>query len=60
MKNIACSIVDPVKDKKGQGMVEYALILGFVALCVVLALGSIPEPLSRILSVVTETLGLSR
>lgn len=48
-----------MKDKKGQGLVEYALIIGAVALVVVLALSAIPGPINDILAVVTDALGIA-
>lgn len=45
------------KHKKGQGMVEYALIIGFIALLVIGALKLIPQPLEDILGDIAAALG---
>ncbi|EEG76106.1 Flp family type IVb pilin [Dethiobacter alkaliphilus] len=34
-----------IREESGQGMTEYALILAFVALAVVLVLGQMAEPI---------------
>ena len=58
MKNVVYTMIQHVKGRKGQGMAEYALIIGLVAICLVLALSSIPDPIAKILAVVAETLGI--
>lgn len=45
------------KQKEGQGMVEYALIIGFIALMIVGALRLIPQPLEEIFGDIAEALG---
>ena len=46
------------KSKKGQGLVEYALIIGCVALCVVMVLRELPEPIMAIFTKILETLSI--
>lgn len=46
IKNRILYIIRLVLSKKGQGMVEYAFIIGFIALTVIFALGSLGSKLA--------------
>lgn len=46
-----------LRDESGQGMVEYALIIGGIALVVLLALGSIGNALDSFISGLGERFG---
>lgn len=47
-----------VISRKGQGMTEYALIIGFVALLLVSVLSLLHDPITRILAAANEALGI--
>jgi pilus assembly protein Flp/PilA len=48
----------PVMDEKGQGMVEYALILVLVSVVAILALTSLGGAVTAVFASVTGSLGL--
>lgn len=43
--------------KNGQGLVEYAFVIGFIALILVAALRLIPQPVEQIFEQVANALG---
>ncbi len=45
------------RQRKGQGLVEYAFVIGFIALLLVAALRLIPQPLEVIFEEVATALG---
>lgn len=45
------------RHRKGQGLVEYAFVIGFIALLLVAALRLIPQPLEVIFEEVATALG---
>ncbi len=47
------------RHRKGQGLVEYAFIIGFIALLLVAALRLIPQPLVSIFEEAAAALGAS-
>lgn len=48
------------RHRKGQGLVEYAFIIGFIALLLIAVIRLIPQPLGEIFEQVTEALGESQ
>lgn len=46
-----------MKSKKGQGMVEYGLIIGLIAIVVIVALGLLGENLTGIFNTISDTVG---
>lgn len=46
-----------MKSKKGQGMVEYGLIIGLIAIVVIVALGLLGEGLDGIFRTITDAVG---
>jgi|GEM_PF-6030354 Flp pilus assembly pilin Flp len=59
MIKAAFKVKKTITSQRGQGLTEYALIIGFVAICVMMALSVIPEPISEIIAAVAEALGIS-
>jgi len=47
----------PKRHRKGQGLVEYAFIIGFIALLLIAVIRLIPQPLGEIFVKVAEALG---
>ena len=54
--NFWYDIKETLKDKKGQGMVEYALIIGLVAIVVMGALGLMGEEIGLQFDQITDAL----
>ena len=54
--NFWYSIKETLKDKKGQGMVEYALIIGLVAIVVMGALGLMGDEIGLQFDKITDEL----
>jgi pilus assembly protein Flp/PilA len=54
--NFWYDIKETLKDKKGQGMVEYALIIGLVAIVVMGALGLMGDEIGLQFDQITEAL----
>lgn len=49
------NIKETIRNKKGQGMVEYALIIGLIAVVVMVALGSMGDQIKiKFDAIVTE------
>ena len=46
-----------MKSKKGQGMVEYGLIIGLIAIIVITALGLLGGNLNNIFNSIADTVG---
>lgn len=46
-----------MKSKKGQGMVEYGLIIGLIAIVVIVALGALGGGLNDIFDGISDTVG---
>jgi Flp pilus assembly pilin Flp len=59
MNRAAFKVMSYFASQRGQGLAEYALIIGFVVICVVMALSVIPEPINEILANVAEALGVT-
>ncbi|HYF82018.1 MAG TPA: Flp family type IVb pilin [Clostridia bacterium] len=47
------NIKETLKDKKGQGMVEYALIIGLVAVLLIGALGFLQDDIEAVFTQIT-------
>ena len=45
------------RKRKGQGMVEYALIIGFIAILLVAVIRLVPQPLEELFEEVATALG---
>ncbi|MHB1392312.1 MAG: Flp family type IVb pilin [Clostridia bacterium] len=56
MYNFWCDIKERIKDKKGQGMVEYALIIGLVAVLLIGGLNALQIDISSVFSGITNAL----
>jgi len=46
-----------IKSKKGQGMVEYGLIIGLVAIVVIIALRALGVNLTNIFNTISDSVG---
>ncbi|NLX63159.1 MAG: Flp family type IVb pilin [Clostridiaceae bacterium] len=46
-----------IKSKKGQGMVEYGLIIGLIAIVVIVALRALGVNLGNIFNTISEAVG---
>ena len=57
MMNLKMKLAQLFRHLKGQGMVEYALILGLVALILITVLRLIPQPVREIFQGVANALG---
>lgn len=53
----ALGVKDGLGDQSGQGMVEYALILGLISVVCIVALGLISGDVQGIFTTITNTLG---
>ena len=56
MYNLWYDIKERIKDKKGQGMVEYALIIGLVAVVLVVALNALEVDIAAAFKKITDAL----
>lgn len=56
MYNIWYDIKETMKDKKGQGMVEYALIIGLIAVVLIVALQNIEGGISGAFDKIVDAL----
>lgn len=54
--NIWYDIKETMKDKKGQGMVEYALIIGLVAVLLIGALGFLQDDIEAVFTQITNAM----
>ncbi len=59
MKNAVCAAALYVKSRKGQGLVEYALIIGLIAISIVSILRLVPGPITKILTAIAEALKIT-
>ncbi|MCX7773017.1 MAG: Flp family type IVb pilin [Clostridia bacterium] len=57
MRQTLYRFINLVNKRKGQGLVEYAFIICFVALALVVALSLIHEPITGIFAKVADQLG---
>lgn len=56
MLNLLRSLKDVLRDTRGQGMVEYALILALIAVVVAVALGPLGTTISNLFASITSNL----
>jgi len=56
VKKCMYCLIKALQGKKGQGMVEYALVIGFIALAVFITLGVLGNNLSNFFNSVTGKL----
>jgi pilus assembly protein Flp/PilA len=56
MKKLICRLANPVRNEKGQGMVEYGLIIALIAVVVIGALLLLGPQIARMFTGVTNTL----
>ena len=56
MYNIWYDIKERIKDKKGQGMVEYALIIGLVAVLLIGGLTALQVDIASVFTGITNAL----
>ncbi len=59
MKNAVCTAALYFKSRKGQGLAEYALIIGFIAISLVSLLRLVPEPITKILTAIADALKIT-
>ncbi len=59
MKNAVCTVALYVKSRKGQGLAEYALIIGLIAISLVSLLRLVPEPITKILTAIADALKIT-
>ncbi len=56
MYNLMYDIKERVKDKKGQGMVEYALIIGLVAVLLISSLTFLKDDIISVFTKITAAM----
>jgi len=54
--NFWYDIKETLKDKKGQGMVEYALIIGLIAVALIVGLGALSDEIGLTFDKINDAL----